>query len=82
MIEYGFHELIEDERLRFEKAIAVHMEVSAAQIFALRDGDSYGDRMFIVIAWWAWAVAVGLVTAIPRSTANEHSVVDDHGQPL
>lgn len=82
MIEYGYHELIEDERLRFEQAISVHMEVSPEDIRKLRQGDGYGDRMFIVTAWWSWLVAVGLLEATPRSQKNEHSIVDDYGQPL
>jgi hypothetical protein len=78
----SLHDLIEEERLRFEAAVDIHLGWRKGSVRKLRDGDGYGDRMYIVGLWWSWLVAVGLLEAVPKDAINEHSIVDSHGQPL
>jgi len=75
-------DLIEDERLRFEASFAARLGTSPARIRALRDHEGYGDRLVLNMAWYWWAVAVGLLAATPDVPGNEHAIVDSHGQPL
>lgn len=82
MFEYSRADLIEDERLRFESAFEVHNSWKKGTLRKLRDGDGYGDRLLVVIAWASWLMAVGLLDPAPKDAPNEHAIVDSHGQPL
>lgn len=79
---YSKADLIEDERIRFESAFELHNGWKKGTLHRMRDGDGYGDRMLVVIAWWSWCVAVGLTQPGRKDAPNEHAVVDSHGQPL
>lgn len=78
----SFYDLIEEERLRFESAVDAHLGWRKGSTWKLRDGDGYGDRLYIVGLWWSWLVAVGLLDPAARDAPNEHAIVDSHGQPL
>jgi len=80
--EFSKWELIEEERQRFESTVAVRMGMAPRDVKKLRTDDSYGDRYSINLGWYYWLVAVGLLQATPDLPGNEHSIVDDHGQPF